>query len=116
MTMSIDHDARAKTLRGDGAEAVIDHGRSRLALFVGWGAGVLATVGALCMAWAFTTEEWRVALLGTTLLLLAGMGGTVLCLRRFLADRQEFYQRGQLDGWMRGWRGQEPEVFDPLMR
>jgi hypothetical protein len=48
--------------------------------------------------------------------MLAGMASVVLCVHAMLADRQEYYRRGQLDGWMRGWRGQEPDVDDPLLR
>lgn len=51
-----------------------------------------------------------------TSLFFGGLAGTVLCLRSMLASRQDFYRRGQLDGWMRGWRGQEPEVDDPILR
>lgn len=58
-------------------------------------------------------------------LLLAGLAAAVLVLQAILtdlhadlhaelADRQEFYRRGQLDGWMKGWRGTEPDVDDPL--
>jgi hypothetical protein len=65
---------------------------------------------------AFLLGHWHVALAGTTVALLAAAGGVVLCVNAILADRQEFWRRGQLDGWMRGWRGQEPEVDDPLFR
>jgi hypothetical protein len=47
--------------------------------------------------------------------MLSGLAATILIVHAMLADRQEFYRRGQLDGWMRGWRGQEPEVDDPLI-
>ncbi len=65
---------------------------------------------------AFLLGRWHIALAGTTVALLAGAGGVVLCIHAMLADRHEFWRRGQLDGWMRGWRGLEPEVDDPLSR
>lgn len=51
-----------------------------------------------------------------TSFLLSGMAGGVWIVHAMLADRQEFYRRGQLDGWMKGWRGQPPDVDDPLLR
>lgn len=69
-----------------------------------------------CLAAAFALREWRTALAGSTLMIVAAIAGAVLVLNRLLADRQKFYQRGQLDGWMRGWRGQEPSSEDPLWR
>jgi hypothetical protein len=45
----------------------------------------------------------------------AGLAANNLVHHHLLADRQEFYRRGQLDGWMKGWRGQEPGTDDPLI-
>ncbi len=115
MTISIDSDTRTRALQPSPEERKW-LSPLRLAVIVGCGSAVLGFVGAASMAWAFATHEWRAALLGTTLMLLAGMGATVLCLRAMLAARQEFYRRGQLDGWRRGWTGEPPEVSDPLLR
>jgi hypothetical protein len=65
---------------------------------------------------AFTFAGWRSALAAATFFILAVLGGLVLTIDCLLAERQEFYRRGQLDGWMRGWRGQEPEIDDPLLK
>lgn len=48
--------------------------------------------------------------------ILATIGAAVLILLSQIASRREFWQRGQLDGWIRGWNGQAPEVHDPLLR
>jgi hypothetical protein len=72
--------------------------------------------GAVCVSVAFTLGEWRTGLTGATLIIISAMAGAVLICDRLMADRQEFYRRGQLDGWMRGWRGQEPTVDDPLWK
>jgi hypothetical protein len=59
---------------------------------------------------------WRHPLAAMFFALTAVAGGTVLCFHAILADRQEFYRRGQLDGWYKGWRGQAPDVDDPLFK
>lgn len=58
----------------------------------------------------------HLAIYAAACLVLAGLSGAMLCLHCMLADRDEFYCRGQLDGWMRGWRGQTPEDGDPLLK
>lgn len=78
---------------------------------------ILTSLGAVAtLALAVYLGQWRVALTGSTLAILAAIGGGVLCLNLVIADRQEFYRRGVLDGWMRGWRGQPPDIDDPLTR
>jgi hypothetical protein len=47
---------------------------------------------------------------------LAGLAGVLLVLRVMLADCEEFYRRGHLDGWMRGWNGQSPAADDSLLK
>lgn len=69
-----------------------------------------------CLATAFALHEWRTAVVGMTLAIMSSTAGALLIGHRLIADRQEFYRRGQLDGWMRGWRGQEPEADDPLLK
>lgn len=75
-----------------------------------------ALTGVVLLTAAIVLEEWRTALIGSTLLVVSAIAGNVLVWDRLMADRQEFYRRGQLDGWMRGWRGQEPEGCDPLWK
>lgn len=115
MTSSIDAQTRAKAATPPGSEPVTDR-RSRLTVAVATFTVVTGTAGACGMAAAFVLEEWRTALLGATLMLLAGMGAQVLCQRAFLASKEIHYQRGQLDGWYRGYRMQPPEIDDPLLQ
>lgn len=79
-------------------------------------ASATALGGIACLAAAFALREWRTALAGSTLLIIAAIAGAVLVLNQLLADRNEFYRRGQLDGWYRHYRGLPPEVDDPLWR
>ena len=91
-------------------------GRPKLVLAVRCFVGVMTFIAGGFLIAAFTFADWRSALAAATFFILAVLGGVVLTIDALLADRHEFYRRGQLDGWMRGWRGQEPEVDDPLMR
>lgn len=78
---------------------------------------ILAGAGAVgCLAISLITGDWHAALAGATLLILSTQGGAVLMINAMVCDRQEFYRRGQLDGWYRGYRMQVPEVDDPLFR
>jgi hypothetical protein len=72
--------------------------------------------GAACLTVAFSFEHWPTAMAGSVLLVAATVGGAVWVLQNVVADRCAFYERGKLDGWMRGWRGQEPEAGYPLLR
>jgi hypothetical protein len=96
--------------------------RNQIVSRVRWFTGTALVAGLICLVCAFAHGDWRYALAATGFILLAGIGGAVLCIdaiicdfKTILAERQEFYRRGQLDGWMKGWRGQEPDVDDPLM-
>ena len=77
---------------------------------------VSGLVGVICMASAFSLHEWRTALVGSTLLVMATISGSVLVCNWMIADRQAFYQRGKVDGWYSWYRGTPPEVDDPLWR
>lgn len=48
--------------------------------------------------------------------ILSGLAGAVLCMEWMLSDRQTYYQRGELSGWLKGWRGLPPDTDDPLLR
>jgi hypothetical protein len=114
MTASISKETRHRAFRPSVGD---DNQLGRPTLVIGVWCFTVSTglIGVAAMSWAFAYVEWRTALTGATLLILSGAGGVVLCLRALLAARQKVYQRGQLDGWMRGWRGQDPEVTDPLL-
>lgn len=75
-----------------------------------------ALIGVAGLTVAFCLEDWRAAVAGGTSVVLAAFGGFVWCLHGMLADRREFYRRGHVEGWYRGWNGQEPNADDPLIR
>jgi hypothetical protein len=118
VTISIDDQQRQRA-----SQSPADHpgrGWPRHEVIV-WGArgfAVLTTLAGAILAVADLAGDASVHLIApaATSFMLAGMASVVLCVHAMLADRQEYYRRGQLDGWMRGWRGQEPDVDDPLLR
>ena len=61
-------------------------------------------------------EDLHLTIAACAWFVMTGIGAGLLVTQSMVADRTEFYRRGQLDGWMRGWRGQEPDVDDPLLR
>ncbi|WP_433368288.1 hypothetical protein ACQPZX_41275 [Actinoplanes sp. CA-142083] len=79
-------------------------------------AGVTAVAGAGCLAAAFSVAEWRIALAGSTLVVLSAVASALWIADGLLADRHAFYRRGKVDGWYEGWRGQPPATDDPLLR
>jgi hypothetical protein len=116
MTLSIDNDRLGSAT----PPATSDNGHplshSRLTRGVQIFTVTAALAGTGCLAFAFSRDEWRSALIGSTLIILSAIGASVWVAGMVLADRQDFYHRGLLDGWMRGWRGQPPDVDDPLVR
>lgn len=79
--------------------------------------GVAAGVGGLVLVGLdIDLTNVHLAVYSVACFVLAGLAAGLVCINALLADRQEFYRRGQLDGWMRGWRGQEPDADDPLLR
>ncbi|GAB1642503.1 hypothetical protein [Krasilnikovia sp. MM14-A1259] len=60
-------------------------------------------------------DNIRYAIYGILLVAMASLAAGVLAVERMLAEREQFYRRGHLVGWMRGWRGQEPLNDDPLL-
>lgn len=118
MTMSISKEQRRRAV--DGLQPDQPAGRSRRTPMVRW-LRTAAVVSGLAGVSASTIEIVTVEYLhlnpvAGAFFVLSGIAVAVLCVEAMLAERQEFYRRGQLDGWMRGWRGQEPDVDDPLMR
>lgn len=108
MTLSIH---RTATAEAPGAEGAPEHPQRASRLVIG--VKTFTVVMSLSAA-VFTTltagHGWAQPWLAGAVVsfVLAGLGGTVLCLRAMLISRQAAYRRGHLDGWMRGWRGQEP--------
>lgn len=116
MTQSIERTTRERARRTPDAEPVI---AKRPKLIVGvwcFTVGMTVLAVALTVAQLTVVDSVHLAIYAATCAVLAAIGGAVLSFRAMLAGRQEFYRRGHLDGWMRGWRGQEPEVDDPILR
>ena len=116
MTTSIDRATRDRA-KLPSAQQRPTVGRCRLLIGVRIFAAVTAAAG-VGLGVADLTMGRSVTLIAAavTCVLLAALAGTVLVLDALLADRQEFYRRGQLDGWMRSWHGQPPEMDDPLLK
>jgi hypothetical protein len=76
----------------------------------------LAFVGIGVLSAAFAHNEWRTGVVGFTLIVAACTGAVVWAIDAMLADRNAFYERGSLDGFMRCWRGELPSAKDPLVR
>lgn len=116
MTADISEQQRMRALRTSGPDSRPTR-HSRLVVSITcFGVGATVT-GLILVAEDLTdTTGFHFAVYAAACFVLAGLSGTLLVLRAMLADCQEFYRRGQLDGWMKGWRGQQPEVDDPLIK
>lgn len=116
MTQSIDRATREKAATPPGSEPVTPEPRTMIAAVAGVAA--LTAIAGVALGVADLAGHGNVHLVvpAMTCFVLAGLSSAVLAIHHMLADRQEFYRRGQLDGWMKGWRGQEPDVDDPLLR
>lgn len=115
MTQSISRRTRERAIRGRGAEPVTA-GRDRTIIGVRLFTAVALTAG-IGLGVTDLAGHGQIHLVGASLtcFILAGISAALLILLMTLADAGEFYRQGQLNGWMRGWRGQEPEVDDPLL-
>lgn len=80
--------------------------------------GVGAAVTGLILVAEDLTDRagFHFAVYAAACFVLAGLAGALLAVRAMLADCQEFYRRGQLEGWNRGWNGLPPEKHDPLLK
>lgn len=117
MTVSIDPATMTGDTEPPSDPAPSRPDRERQLVRVLWVVSATTTIGAAgCLAIACFESEWRFALTGSTLLVLAWITGATLCVHAMLKSRREFYRRGHLDGWMRGWRGEGPYNGDPLLR
>lgn len=116
MTIDIDADRRARALAADttqGDRAAAPRWMLGVRL-----AGIAATMGGFVLVGLSIGNPRAVhlAVYAVGAFIFAGFAGGLLVVNAIFADRAEFYRRGHLDGWMRGWRGQQPETDDPLLR
>lgn len=89
---------------------------SRLTVGLAVTAGVTVTVGiALAVLDGVTAGMPNLAAYAAAAFVTAIMVCAVLCVDVMMTSRQEFWRRGWDDGCTRGWRGQAPEVDDPLL-
>lgn len=117
MTIELNQERRDRALDPPAATPTTGRGSGRLVV-------ATATVAAVALAGGLTLVGFdvaaphgmRFAVYAAGCFVLAGVAAAVLCVHALLADRGKFYQRGQLDGWMKGWRGQAPDVDDPLAK
>ena len=115
VTSSIDARTRARATNPPPSEPVTgDRARLIFGIRLFTAAGLAAGLG-LGVADVASHGGVHLVIPSATCFMLSGLSATILIVHALLADRQEFYRRGQLDGWMRGWRGQEPEIDDPLL-
>jgi hypothetical protein len=84
--------------------------------------GIQAATGvAVVICGAFTTmavthEDLKYTVAACAWFTVSAIGAALLAGHAMLADRQDFYRRGQVDGWHRGYRMELPDVDDPLFR
>lgn len=117
MTIEIDEDRKYRALHPPAAEAEPSGGSGRLIVGIRIAMIAAATTGLVLAGIDIDIPRgMRLSIYAAACFTAAGLCGALLCLHAMLADRQEFFRRGQLDGWMKGWRGQAPEVDDPLLR
>lgn len=116
MTTSIDRDRRKRATEPPAPDADQTELPNRLFRIIRVSAIVTALAGVSCLTAAFAENEWRIALVGSTLIIVSAVACAMWAANAIMADRHEFYQRGKADGWMEGWRGQPPTTNDPLMR
>lgn len=117
MTIEIGEDRKQRALHPPVAAAEAATGPGTII----WGArafAVLAAMTGVAMSVADLAGDGTVHLVmpALTSFLVAGQSTVILCVHAMIAERGDFYRRGQLDGWMRGWRGQEPHTDDPLLK
>jgi len=112
MTQTIHHGTRRHSL--EPLDEAVRH-RPCIVTVARWFFGLMGLMTLATLLPAFTLDSWRWALAASTFAILALFGGLVIAIDMLMADRREFYQRGQLDGWYRGYRMQSPEIDDPLL-
>lgn len=117
MTQSIDNQHRKSSSAGAAAKGgAPDLGEPGLMVWVRFLTCLAALLGVGLSAWSLAHDLWRWALVGFAVVLIGGMGGAVWAVHHLMADRGEFWRRGQASGYHLGWRGLPPDVDDPLLR
>lgn len=118
MTQSIDHGASGSAKTRSQSEADTTR-RPGVVTAARWFFAVMTATALGFLAATFAGAGWRAGLAAATFTVLALIGGLVIAidmlLSRRLAACREYYFAGQLDGWMRGWNGQPPEVAEPRL-
>lgn len=111
--MSIDR-TTIRSSRSTAPRAITEQ-RSRIISWVRGYTGINLAAAAIQGGLAAAGDEYDVYLMvgGVGCLVMASLGWGLLCLKRMLSHREEYYRQGQLDGWIRGWNGQPPEVTAP---
>lgn len=117
MTIEINQQRRERALNPSPAAAGIGTGPCWLTVGI-WAFGIVTTVIGLVLVFLDLSHPVvrQFAIYAASCFVLAGISGALLCMRAMLAGREEFYRRGQLEGWRRGWYGQVPELDDPLLK
>lgn len=119
MTIEIDKERKGRALNPPaeaGAHAVDSRGRLITGIWTGIGVAVAGGLALTGMVLVTTDKPAPYLAYSIVCYMAAAVGLGLIGVDRLLAEREEFYRRGQLEGWMRGWRGQEPEADDPLRR
>jgi hypothetical protein len=117
MTISIDRAARERASMPPAAEPKPSAGPRGLIIGLRIFVAVATAAGiALGVADLASDGHTHLVLPCVGSFILAGLAVNNLVHHYLLADRQEFYRRGQLDGWVKCYRGQAPDSDDPLVR
>lgn len=116
MTQSMEHETRERASRAPmPATPATPRDWQLIGVRIFTGISALAGVGLAAVDLA-SDGGTHLIIPAATCFIFAAIGGAVLILLSQIASRQEFWRRGQLDGWIRGWNGQAPEVHDPLLK
>jgi hypothetical protein len=108
MTQSILPRSDRRTDRTDTAPE--PPGRSHIITGVWICTGAAGTTGVATATIAVASDTGLSALIvSCTAFVIAAIGSSLLVFNSILPSCREYYRRGHLEGWMRGWRGQPPE-------
>jgi hypothetical protein len=112
MTQSILPRSDSRTDRTEAAPE--PPGRSHIITGVRICTGVTAATGVASAAVDVASDGGLPALIvSCTAFVIAAIGSSLLVFNAILPTCQEYYRRGHLEGWIRGWRGQPPENDGP---
>lgn len=120
MTQMIDREHRAGGSQPDTSDDPATNRRPGVvtAARIVFGAMMTCSLGCLCVT--FALDNWRWALAAATFATFSLLAGVVIAIDMLLTARmstcRQYYFAGQLDGWMRGWNGQPPEIQEPPLK